>query len=126
MVLQSAAGTGLQPSSGGARASEFIPPLQSAPRRRELLGEEGEEQRSKQNSYRFAVPRQPVANECSFLGRRQPHNVPPLHSAQAVLDVVAAENRILESVNYELVTYTAADWVCLFEVRFSLKFQHFR
>ena len=33
-------------------------------------------------------------------------------------EVVAEEYRNLESVNYELVTYTPADWVCLFGVRF--------
>ena len=35
---------------------------------------------------------------------------------------MAEEHRILEPVNYELVTYTPADWVCLFEVRFSRSF----
>ena len=62
----------------------------------------------------------------ALLGRRQPHNVPPLHAAQAVHEVVAEEYRILESVNYELVTYTPADWVCLFEARFLLRVQHLR
>ena len=57
----------------------------------------------------------------AILGRRQPHHVPPLHSAQAVHEVVAEEYRILESVNYELVTYTPADRVKLFEVRISLR-----
>ena len=32
-------------------------------------------------------------------------------------------DRILESVNYEFGTYTLADWVSLFEVRFSLRVQ---
>ena len=41
-------------------------------------------------------------------------------------EVVAEECRILESVNYELVTHTPAEWVCLFEVRFSLRVQHLR
>ena len=59
----------------------------------------------------------------AILGRRQPHNVPPLHSAQIVHEVVAEEYPILESVNYELVTYTPGDWVKLFEVRFSLRAQ---
>ena len=62
----------------------------------------------------------------AVLGRRQPHNVPPLHTAQAVHEVVAEEYRILESVNYEVVTYTLAGWVCLFEARFSLRVQHLR
>ena len=48
----------------------------------------------------------------AILGRRQPHNVPPLHTAHAVHEVVAEEYRILGSVNYELVTYTPADKVC--------------
>ena len=59
-------------------------------------------------------------------GRRQPHNVPPLHTAQAVHEVVTEEHRILESVNYELVTCTPAGWVCLFEARLSLRVQHLR
>ena len=59
----------------------------------------------------------------AVLGSRQPHNVPLLHSAQTVHEVVAEECRILESVNYELVTYTPTDWVSLFEVRFSLRVQ---
>ena len=42
----------------------------------------------------------------------------------AVHEVVAEEYRILQSVKYELVTYTPADWVCLFEARFSLRVQH--
>ena len=44
--------------------------------------------------------------------------MPPLHAAQAVHEV--EEYRILDSVNYELATYTPADWVRLFETRFSL------
>ena len=59
------------------------------------------------------------------LGRRQPRNVPPLHTAQAVHEMVA-EYRILESVNYELATFTPADWVRLFETRFSLSVEHLR
>ena len=39
---------------------------------------------------------------------------------------MADEHRILESVNFELVTYTPADWVCLFEARISLRVQHLR
>ena len=62
----------------------------------------------------------------AFLGSRQPHNVPPLHSALAVHEVVAEEYRILESVNYDLVIYTPADWVSLFEARFSLRVQYLR
>ena len=62
----------------------------------------------------------------AILCRRQPHNVPPLHVAQAVHELLAKEYRTLESVKYELVTYTPADWVCLFEVRFSLRVQHLR
>ena len=62
----------------------------------------------------------------AFPGRRQPHNAPPLHSAQTVHEVVAEEYRILESVSYELVTNIPAHWVSLFEVRFSLRVQHLR
>ena len=40
--------------------------------------------------------------------------------------VVAEECRVLESVNYEVVTYTRACSVCLFEARFSLRVQHLR
>ena len=39
---------------------------------------------------------------------------------------MAEEYRILESVNYELVTCTPADWVCLFEARISQRVQHLR
>ena len=49
-------------------------------------------------------------------------NLTALHAAQAV----AEEYPILESVNHELVTYTPAAWVCLFEARFSLRVQHLR
>ena len=52
------------------------------------------------------------------LGRRQPRNVPPPHTAQAVHEVVVKEYCILDSVNYELATHTPADWVRLFETRF--------
>ena len=38
----------------------------------------------------------------------------------------ALHHRILESVNYELVIYTLADWVCLFETHFFLSVEHFR
>ena len=62
----------------------------------------------------------------AILGRRQPHNVPPLHTAQAVHEVVGEEYRTLESANYELATYTPADWVRLFETRFSLSVEHLR
>ena len=51
---------------------------------------------------------------------------PPLHTAQALHEVVTEEYRILESVNYELVTCTPADWVRLFETRFSLSVEHLR
>ena len=61
------------------------------------------------------------------LGRRQPHNVSALCiAAQAVNEIVTEECRILESLNYELVTHTSADWVCLFGARFSLSIQHLR
>ena len=60
------------------------------------------------------------------VGGRQPRNVPPLHTAQAVHEVVAEEYRILDSVNCELATYTPADWMCLFETRFSLSVEHLR
>ena len=33
-----------------------------------------------------------------------------LHAGQTVHEVVAEEYHVLESVNYELVTYTLADW----------------
>ena len=62
----------------------------------------------------------PLTTLDAILGRRQPHNVPPLRSAQAVTEVE------LESMNYELATSMPADWACLFEVRFSLRVQHLR
>ena len=52
--------------------------------------------------------------------------MPPVHTAQAVHEVVVEEYRILDSVNYELATYTPADWMCLFETRFSLSVEHLR
>ena len=58
-----------------------------------------------------------------FSPGRQPHNAPLLHSARTVHEVVAEEYRILESVNYELETYTPGDWMKPFEVRFSLRTQ---
>ena len=51
--------------------------------------------------------------------------MPLLHAAQ-VHEVVAEECRILESVIYELVTYTPAEWVRLFETRLSLNVEHIR
>ena len=59
----------------------------------------------------------------ALLAWRQPHNAPQLHSARTVHEVIAEEYRVLESVNYELGTYTPGDWVKLFEVRFSLRVQ---
>ena len=58
------------------------------------------------------------------LGRRHPRNVPPLHTAQAVHEVVAEEYRILDTLNYGMATFTPADWVRLFETRFSLSVEH--
>ena len=52
--------------------------------------------------------------------------MPPLHTAQAVHEVVVEEYRILHSVNCELATYTPADSVRLFETRFSLSVEHLR
>ena len=46
----------------------------------------------------------------ALLGRRQPRNVPLLHTAQAVREVVAEGYRILDSVNYELATFRRAVW----------------
>ena len=78
--------------------------------------------------FQLPDPRQPARSLTdlltvlvAILGRRQPLNVPPLHSARTVTEVVAEEYRILESVNCELGTYTQGDWVKLFEVRFSVR-----
>ena len=54
------------------------------------------------------------------LGRRQLHNVPPLHTAQVVHEVVSEEYCILDTLNYEMTVLTPADRVRLFETRFSL------
>ena len=43
-----------------------------------------------------------LAALAATVGRRQPRNVPPLHTAQAVHEVVVEEYRIPDSVNYEL------------------------
>ena len=78
--------------------------------------------------FQLPDPRQPARSLTDLLttravlGRRQRHHVPPLHTAQAVHEVVTEEYRTLESVNFELV----GDWVCLFEERFSLSVQHLR
>ena len=54
--------------------------------------------------FQLPDPRQPARSLTGFLtalaavvGSRQPHNVPPLHTAQAVHEVVTGECRILES-----------------------------
>ena len=81
--------------------------------------------------FQLPDPRQPARSLtdlltalAAILGRRQPRNVPPLHTAQAVHEVVAEEYR--ESVNCELATCTPADRVRLFETRFSLSVEHVR
>ena len=85
-----------------------------------------------QAPFQLPDPRQPARSLndlltalAAVLGRRQPRNVPPLHTAQAVRDVVAEECRILDSVNYELAP-CSPDLVCLFETRFSLSVEHLR
>ena len=60
------------------------------------------------------------------LDRLRPHNALTLHTSWTVQEVIAAEARILESVNYEVVTYTPADWVHLLAARFSLKAEQLR
>ena len=83
-------------------------------------------------SFQLPDPRQPACSTdlltavADILGRRQNRNLPPLHTAQAVHEVVAEENRTLDSVNCELATYSPADWVCLFEIRFFLSVDHLR
>ena len=52
--------------------------------------------------------------------------MPPLHTAQAVHEAVTEEYRILDSVNFNVGDLLAADWVCLFETRFSLSVEHLR
>ena len=44
----------------------------------------------------------------------------PLYTAEAVHEIVVEEYRFLGTMSYELATYTPADWVRLFETRFSL------
>ena len=61
-----------------------------------------------------------LTTHAAILGRRQLHNV----RLRLCNEVVPEEYRILASVNYELETCTPADWVCLFEGRFSLSVQH--
>ena len=57
-------------------------------------------------------PRQPAYSSTDLLtalaatlGRRQPHNVPPLHTAQVVREVVTEEYRFLNTVT----VFTPAD-----------------
>ena len=52
--------------------------------------------------------------------------MPPLHTAQAVHEVVTKEYHILDTLNYEVTTFSLADCVRLFETRFSLYVQHLR
>ena len=68
--------------------------------------------------FQLSDPRQPARSVTDLLtalaatlGKRQPRNVPPLHTAQAVHEVVVEEHCILDSVNFELATYTLTDWV---------------
>ena len=49
-----------------------------------------------------------------------------LHTVQAVHEVVVEEHGILGSANNSLSIYTPADWVRLFEARFSLSVEHLR
>ena len=71
--------------------------------------------------FRLPDPRQPARSLtlltalAAALGRRQ-----------AVHEVVVEEYRILDSVNFELATYTPTDWVRLLETRFSLRAEHLR
>ena len=58
------------------------------------------------------------------LGRRQLRNVPPLHTAQAVHEVVTKEYHILDTLNHEVTTFTSSDWVRLFETRSSMNVEH--
>ena len=83
--------------------------------------------------FQLPDPRQPARSPTDIFtalaatqDRRQPRNVPPQHTAQAVHEVVVEEYRSLDPVNYELATYTPADWVRLFETRFSLSVEHLR
>ena len=80
--------------------------------------------------FQLPDPRQPARSltdlltaTAALLARRQPRNAPLLHSARTVHEVIAEENRILESVNCEPGTYTPGDWVKIFEVRLSLRIQ---
>ena len=45
--------------------------------------------------------------------------MPPLHTARVVNEVVSEEYRILDALNHEVTVSTSADWVRLFETRFS-------
>ena len=62
------------------------------------------------------VPRLLTALAAS-LDRLRRHNALTLHTSWTVQEVIAAEARILESSNYEVGTYTLADWVHLLATR---------
>ena len=71
-------------------------------------------------------PPQPVRTLPCFLqalaaslDRLWPHNALTLHTSWTVQEVIAAEARISESINYEVGTYSRADWVRLLAARFS-------
>ena len=55
-----------------------------------------------------------------LLARRQPHSAPSLHTAWTIQQIVTAEFRILEVLNYELTTPTPATWIEVFKHRLSL------
>ena len=81
----------------------------------------------------FPDPRQPARSLTDLLralaatlGRRQPRNVPTLHTAQAVHEVGTQERSILDTLNYEVATFTSGDWVRLFETSFSLSVEQLR
>ena len=60
------------------------------------------------------------------LGRLWHHNAPTLHTSWTVQELIAAEARILESINCEVGTDTPADWVHLLAACFSLLAEQLR
>ena len=67
-----------------------------------------------------------LAALAASLDRLWSHNALTLHTSWTVQEVIAAEARILESLNNEVGTCTPADSVRLLAARFSLKAEQLR
>ena len=60
------------------------------------------------------------------LERLWPHNDLTLHTSWTVQEVIATQACLLESIHYEVVIYSPADWVLVLALRCSLKAEQLR